>query len=127
MNKFLILVFSISTFFGCKGQPNNVMVKVDVTTFKEALVSNSDIQLVDVRTPKEFQEGHIENAILIDYKSEDFSKKIQELDKDKPVYLYCRSGNRSGKASLILIASGFEEIIDLEGGYLAWSKTIKQK
>lgn len=126
MKKAFILLFLISSSVACKSQTKEVYKIVDVVTFKNEL-SNNDIQLVDVRTPKEFQEGHIENAILIDYKSEDFSKKIQELDKDKPVYLYCRSGNRSGKASLILIASGFEEIIDLEGGYLAWSKTIKQK
>ncbi|MCH7524052.1 MAG: rhodanese-like domain-containing protein [Bacteroidetes bacterium] len=122
MNKFLILVFSISTFFGCKGQPNNVMVKVDVTTFKEALVSNSDIQLVDVRTPKEYNDGHIENAKLIDFLSEDFKIKIQELEKEKPIYLYCRSGRRSGKASKILTDLGFAEIVDLKGGYLAWSE-----
>ena len=122
MNKFLILVFSISTFFGCKGQPNNVMVKVDVTIFKEALVSNYDIQLVDVRTPKEYNDGHIENAKLIDFLSEDFKIKIQELEKEKPIYLYCRSGRRSGKASKILTDLGFAEIVDLKGGYLAWSE-----
>lgn len=126
MKKAFILLFLISSSVACKSQTKEVYKIVDVVTFKNEL-SNNDIQLVDVRTPKEYNDGHIENAILIDYKSEDFSKKIQELDKEKPVYLYCRSGNRSGKASLILIASGFEEIIDLEGGYLAWSKTIKQK
>lgn len=126
MKKAFILLFLISSSVACKSQTKEVYKIVDVVTFKNEL-SNNEIQLVDVRTPKEYNDGHIENAILIDYKSEDFSKKIQELDKEKPVYLYCRSGNRSGKASLILIASGFEEIIDLEGGYLAWSKTIKQK
>lgn len=122
MNKFLILVFSISTFFVCKGQTNNVIVKVDAATFKEALASNSDIQLIDVRTPKEYNDGHIENAKLIDFLSEDFKIKIQELDKEKPIYLYCRSGGRSGKASKFMEELGFKEIVDLEGGYEAWSE-----
>ena len=52
----------------------------------------------------------------------DFREKIQELDRDKPVYLYCRSGNRSGKASKIMDELGFKEIVDLKGGYKAWSK-----
>ena len=118
----LILMFSISTFFGCKNQNKEVISKVDAATFKEALSTNPDIQLIDVRTPKEYEEGHIENATLIDYYSVDFNTKIQELDIEKPVYLYCKSGNRSGKSSKILSDLGFREIVDLKGGYVAWSK-----
>ena len=119
MKKTLILLFLIGSFVACKSQSKEVLRKVDVVTFKEEL-SNKDIQLIDVRTPEEYQEGYIKNAILIDYFSEDFNNKIQELDKEKPVYLYCRSGNRSGKASIILLDLGFTEIVDLEGGYEAW-------
>ena len=119
-------MFSLSTLFGCKSEKKDitakeVVTKVDVATFKEG-ITNSDIQLVDVRTAQEFKDGYIENAQLIDYKLDDFRDKIQELDKDKPVYLYCRSGNRSGKASKIMLELGFKEIVDLKGGYKAWSK-----
>jgi len=122
MTKIIILMFSISTFFGCKNQTKESISKVDVVAFKEAILTNSEIQLIDVRTPKEYEEGHIENAVLIDFFLEDFSTKIQELDKDKPVYLYCKSGGRSGKSSKILAELGFTEIVDLKGGFMAWSK-----
>ena len=126
MKNVLMILFLVSSLAACKAQTKEVIKVVDVTAFKEGL-SNKDVQLVDVRTPAEFKEGYIENAILIDFKSEDFSSKMETLDKDRPVYLYCRSGKRSGLASVILKDLGFKEIVDLEGGYLAWSKTIKQK
>lgn len=114
-------MFSIGTFFNCKAQSNEVVSIVDVATFKKALSTNPDIQLIDVRTPKEYDAGHIENATLIDYFSDDFKAKVQELDKEKPVYLYCKSGHRSGNSSKILAELGFTEIVDLKGGYMAWS------
>lgn len=126
MKNAFIILFLVSSLAACKAQTEKVIKLVDVTAFIEGL-SNKDVQLVDVRTPAEFKEGYIENAILIDFKAEDFSSKMEELDKNKPVYLYCRSGKRSGLASLILKDLGFKDIVDLEGGYLAWSKTIKQK
>ena len=122
MKNTLIVLFLISSFVACKSQTKEALKKVDIVTFKEELSKNKDIQLIDVRTPEEYQEGYIENAILIDYFSEDFKTKIQELDKEKPVYLYCRSGNRSGKASIMLLDLGFTEIVDFDGGYEAWSE-----
>jgi len=63
--------------------------------------------LIDVRTPLEFEQGHLKYAKNIDFKSEHFQSEISKLDKNKPVYLYCRSGNRSGKAELSLKEWGF--------------------
>ena len=123
MKNTLILLFLI-TLVACKAQTTEVINVVDVATFKKGL-TKKDIQLIDVRTPAEFKQGYIEDAILVDFKADDFKTKVQELDKNKPVYLYCRSGRRSAFASTILKDLGFKEIIDLEGGYLAWSKTIK--
>ena len=114
-------MFSLSSLLGCKSESKAMVQIVSIAEFKEGL-SNNEVQLIDVRTPKEYEQDHIENAILIDFFSEDFKSKIQELDKEKPVYLYCRSGNRSGKASKILADLGFAEIVDLKGGYLAWSE-----
>lgn len=126
MKNLLLLLFLSSTLLACTAQTKEVIKVVDVITFNKG-ISNDDVQLIDVRTPEEFKEGHIENAILIDYFSADFKTKIQDLDKNKPTYIYCKSGNRSGKASVILEELGFKEIVDLEGGYLAWSKIIKKK
>jgi len=125
MKNTLILLFLITSLVACNAQKKQVVKVVDVTTFKKGL-TKKDVQLIDVRTPAEFKEGYIENAILIDFKAENFKAKVQELDKNKPVYLYCRSGKRSASASTILKDLGFKEIVDLEGGYLAWSKKIME-
>lgn len=125
MKNALILLFLITSLVACKAQTTQVVKVVDVTTFKKG-ITKKDVQLIDVRTPAEFKEGYIENAILIDFKAKNFKTKVQELDKNKSVYLYCRSGRRSALASTILKDLGFKEIIDLEGGYLAWSKIIKE-
>jgi rhodanese-related sulfurtransferase len=82
-----------------------------------------DIQLVDVRKPEEYAAGHIDGAENINFYDEDFMKvMLSKLDKSKPVYVYCRSGHRSGLASSKLKAEGFTKIYDLEGGILNWEK-----
>lgn len=91
------------------------------TDFATQIKGDSDIQLIDVRTPAEYAEGHIDGAINIDFLDEEvFSKGVASLDPNKPLYLYCRSGNRSGKAAKKLADMGFRELHDLEGGYMAW-------
>jgi rhodanese-related sulfurtransferase len=87
----------------------------------EAAITQSDVQLVDVRTRKEYLQGHIEGAIHIDYlQRSSFRSKFEKLEKDQPVYLYCLRGPRSRKAARILHDMGFSEVYDLQGGYRAW-------
>lgn len=88
----------------------------------KALLKTGDVQLIDVRTPEEYNEGYIPNALNIDFYSEDFKAQLEKLDKNKPVLVYCRSGNRSGQASELLNELGFKEVYDLEGGYSQWEK-----
>ena len=76
--------------------------------------------LVDVRTAEEFAEGHIEGALNIDYFSATFSDDISKVGFEIPVLLYCRSGNRSGKAMKIMKELGFKEVYNLEGGIKGW-------
>ncbi|MCE6992779.1 rhodanese-like domain-containing protein [Dyadobacter sp. CY323] len=71
--------------------------------------------LVDVRTPEEFSAGHLQHATNIDYNAPAFSTKLAKLDKTKPVYLYCRSGNRSGKSTDALKTLGFQEYYNIGG------------
>lgn len=82
------------------------------------------IQLIDVRTPDEFLENNIEGAQNIDISSNDFEQKVAQLDQNKPIYVYCRKGSRSRKASQKLEDLGFTEIYDLKGGILEWNKNI---
>ena len=76
--------------------------------------------VIDVRTPEEFEEGHIEGAVLIDVTSPDFAERVAELDRDQPYVLYCRSGNRSVTARQVLADLGFADVADIEGGITAW-------
>ena len=93
--------------------------KVDATVFKSK-TENKDVQLIDVRTPEEFIDGHLKNAQNINFYDDNFLTLMNNLDKSKPVYLYCRSGGRSGSAAKKLEAQGFTEIYDLKGGFLDW-------
>lgn len=86
----------------------------------QTLIGNDSVQLIDVRTPKEFVEGHINHALNIDYFSEDFSAMINKLNKENPVYIYCRSGKRSGNSVALFKKAGFTQIYNLEGGILGW-------
>ena len=95
---------------------------VNVDGAKEMIQNNKDLVILDVRTPEETAEGMIENAIEIDYKASDFDAKIKELDKDKSYLVYCRSGGRSVSASEKMIAAGFKNVTNMEGGYMAWSE-----
>jgi thioredoxin 1 len=93
--------------------------------FEKQLAKSADVQLLDVRTPDEYGEGHLAKAANVDYKSPDFRERIAKLDKSKPVYVYCLSGGRSAAAATALHEVGFKEIYDMKGGYLKWNTSGK--
>jgi len=95
---------------------------LDSKDFKAAIETDSDYYLLDVRTPEEYNAGTIMNAKNIDFYNNSFQSQIDRLDKDKTVYLFCHSDNRSGKAAKILKDKGFQDIVDLKGGIVAWRK-----
>ena len=92
---------------------------VDAKEFK-SLVEKGDGIVLDVRTPQETAQGVIPNAVTIDFYSPDFKEQVANLDKSKPVYVYCKSGGRSSNAAQILKDLGFKEIYNLNGGITAW-------
>lgn len=94
------------------------MKSVSTPEFEEA-ITKSEVQLIDVRTPEEYQSGHIRKAINIDVKSSSFSVKILTLNKTIPVAVYCRSGMRSKAAAEILLRKGYT-VIELNKGILDW-------
>lgn len=93
--------------------------------FEKQLAESGNVQLLDVRTPEEYGEGHLAKAANVDYKNPDFKEKIAKLDKSKPVYVYCLSGGRSAAAATALHESGFKEVYDMKGGYLKWNTSGK--
>lgn len=97
----------------------NKITSVPAETFEQK-IALPDIQLVDVRTPEEYNSGHIAGAVNIDVNSPDFmSEATRKLKKDSPVYVYCRSGKRSKKAGNQLAGEGYE-VVDLDGGITDW-------
>ena len=76
--------------------------------------------VLDVRTPAEFSAGHLPAAKNVDFEGTDFAAGIAALDKSATYALYCRSGNRSGKAMEQMAAAGFTHLYDLSGGISAW-------
>ena len=85
------------------------------------LPAQSNVIVLDVRTADEFGEGHLENAINIDVKQDDFMEKAQSaLPKDKTIAVYCRSGKRSATAATRLASAGYR-VVNLKGGILAWN------
>jgi len=84
--------------------------------------NNPDFIILDVRTDEEFREGHIENALNIDFYAENFSDLVDELEKDKAYLVYCRTGRRSAGAVEIMKELDFREVYNMEGGIVGWEK-----
>lgn len=124
-NKIVKTLFFVSLLIlciSCKGQEETGSVQViNIHALKTEAIGK-DVQLIDVRSEREYSRGHIDDAININIANkENFKKEIQKLDKAKPVYIYCQAGVRSRRASAIMQELGFATIYDFAGGWGAWS------
>lgn len=97
---------------------------ISVSEFKKGIDTNPNAVIIDVRTPEEIEESCIDNHIAINIMDATFLDKIEQLDKSKTYYIYCRSGNRSGHACRIMASRGFGELYNLAGGIIAWDNQI---
>ena len=86
------------------------------TEFINKYKNTPDSILVDVRTPAEYEAGHIKDAINVDFENVNFKSEVKKLDPSKIYFIYCRSGNRSGKSAVIMRESGIKNVYDLLGG-----------
>lgn len=93
---------------------------LDSQSFEKGFKETEGAQLIDVRTPGEYEEGHIPGARNIDMYSPGFVDEIQKLDKDAPIYLYCRSGNRSGSVLGAMKQMGYGKVYHLAHGIIDW-------
>ena len=120
MNSILKYILLVAfTIFSCSlinNESVNHMNSDELIDFIEL----NDAILVDVRTEDEYNSGYIENSLNIDYFSNEFSVNADKLDKNTPIILYCRSGNRSSMSANKISKLGFKEIYNLEGGILEW-------
>ena len=120
MKRLLIIICAIISVsaFNCQTPPDKSVTQLSPTEFEVFL--DDKIQLVDVRTSDEFNLEHIDHAQNIDFFDENFSNTIDKLDKDAPVFIYCRSGKRSGQSIVEFKKVGFTKIYELKGGILNW-------
>jgi rhodanese-related sulfurtransferase len=110
----------ISSLFGDKSRSSDNIEILDASTFKEA-IATENVQLVDVRTKLEYNAGHIEKAVNIDFfDRSNFNENFATFNREEPIYVYCRSGHRSQRAAKKLAQIGFKKIFDLKGGFKAW-------
>ncbi|MFC1869876.1 rhodanese-like domain-containing protein [Chloroflexota bacterium] len=116
---------------GCAEKPDSANQAVTTPVIKDITASealaliqenqgNPDFTIIDVRTPEEFDEGHLEKARNIDYLSETFRNNIAQQDKDKTYLIYCRSGNRSRGALNVMVELGFRKVYHLTTGIIGW-------
>jgi rhodanese-related sulfurtransferase len=118
--QFYFYVLLVTFFLSCnQKEAQEGLVNVSPEIFQD-LINIEGAQLIDVRTEKEFAEGQISGAKNIDYFSKDFPEQISKLNKDRPVFIYCRSGKRSLKSVSKFKEVGWVEIYNLEGGILGW-------
>ena len=116
----IILSLTIALLFtNCSNSQN--FESMSVSEFENKLKSVENAQLLDVRTPGEFSEGHLDKAENINWSGDNFEASVQKLDKAKPVFVYCLAGGRSKKAASKLSEMGFTKIYEMDGGYMKWS------
>ena len=126
--KLILILFIVTSISSCNSQqkkvtdPNAVVQVVSTEIF--ANLSDS-VQLIDIRTPGEYNKGYIKNAVNINFFDTDFMEQMSKLNKEEALYIYCRSGNRSGSASDKLEDAGFIKVYDLGVGMNGWNKEGK--
>ena len=130
----MCMILCIVMMSGCAQQvkkqevmgPGEKYFSVDILPPKDAFEliqknrGNSNFVILDIRTPEEFRDGHIEGAVNVDFRSENFGKEIDRLDRNKTYFVYCRTGNRSYDALNLMGPIGFRSIVRLAGDINGW-------
>ncbi len=119
---FVFFILSFSIVVADKPQMISDITASEAYTLIDERKQAPDFIILDVRTEAEYLEGHIENALNIDFLGEDFSQRLEELDRDDTYLLYCRSGGRSSKALEIMKELGFSNIYHLSEGFMSWQE-----
>jgi rhodanese-related sulfurtransferase len=106
---------------GCHSlKPFSDIEASDAVKLIQSNQNDADFVILDVRTAEEFATGYLAGAVNLDFKSADFTGRLDELDKTKTCLVYCRSGGRSAKAMGMMKEKGFQRVYNLRGGILDW-------
>jgi len=106
-----------------KDSQANVFQGIATADASSMISQNKDMVILDVRTPEEYAQGHLENAVNVDFRGSDgvpFRDRLQKLDPAKTYLVYCRTGQRSKSATQLMLNSGFTQVYNLEGGITKW-------
>ncbi len=98
---------------------------VDIGAARDLIAQEKDVIVLDVRTPAEFALGHIEGALNINIAGADFTEKVSKLDRDKSYIVHCAANTENGRAARsvdIMSGLGFNNLLSMEGGFMAWEK-----
>jgi len=125
MKKLWFLSIPLALILSACGSSGGSVTNLNVSDFAKK-VSDSSVVVLDVRTPGEFQEGHLQNAINVDYEGMNFAGEVNKLDKSKTYAVYCRSGRRSGLATEVMAKNGFKSVFNLNGGVIEWQNAGQQ-
>jgi rhodanese-related sulfurtransferase len=118
----LVMIVIVASYFkGNQSSAANASSSCSMTPQEYVNADKSDVVILDVRTQREYDYGHLEGAIVIDIYQKDFRDKVDQLDKNKTYFVYCKTGIRSRSAVSYMAQSGFKKVCDLQGGvnYLA--------
>lgn len=121
MKKLFYITALLITLVSCQAQKKDGTELVSPTEFAHK-VEEEKGQLIDVRTPGEYKSGYIDGAVNIHLYDKDFEQRIDKLDKEETVYVYCKAGGRSAEAVEIMHEKGFKHIVELDGGMDAWNE-----
>lgn len=124
MQKMLFL--ALFGLFACSSATQSQTV-IDAAQTENMLKTDPAVQLIDLRTPAEWQQtGAIEDALRINFNNPDFQAQAAKLDKNKPVIVYCAVGGRSSRAAAMLAKMGFQQVFDYAGGMSDWKAKGKK-
>ena len=116
------MILLLGVVVSCQSQSAEAIKVIDKTFLVENVVGK-EVQFIDVRTEQEYQKGHIDGAVNFNiFQTENFLRQITTLNKNKPVYLYCKMGVRSHRAAKLMQERGFTKIFDYSGGYNDWQQ-----
>ena len=115
MKPLVFLAFLLLLNFSCAQISSKPITEVSQNELNSVI-------LIDVRTPPEFEAGHLENAVNINWFDQNFAEQVANIDKNETIYVYCKKGGRSAKAQIVLDSLGYNKVINLEGGYDAFQK-----
>lgn len=112
--KYYSSIFILLLNFACAQSSSKPITEVSQNELNNVI-------LIDVRTPEEYEAGHLEKARNINWFNQNFAEQFVSISKDETIYVYCKKGGRSAKAQQLLDSLGYKKVVNLEGGYDAWS------